>query len=264
MIIAVIVWISSNSSSPNLAKETDLPGYVALVIIETKYGDRVIPGFYATGFLVDKDKGLVATAAHIVETWLVEAKNNTSPQYRVFLQGRNYLAKSYENAIDWKSDTAILFLENYNPNDLPDPAKFSETVFVGQQLSVFGYALIKTHSNGVIKSYYNITIPEEIVPTTIESRVNKTGARQEDLSILSSLKIMALQLENKSGTAIPREKLLLFFNDYILTTPTSGFSGAPLTNSEGQVVAMHSSSVGLIGLEIPSQFIISLLRYQQK
>lgn len=231
VVVSIIGALWSFGIVPPKPHKVSLPSYVALVLIGIEE-DRFF-GF-GSGFLVDKERGIIATSAHIV---------NAGPYHQVILDGKKYKVKTDEDSINWVSDVALLFLENYEAEELPEPPIFEkENAKKDEKVQTLGYATPRD----IKREEILFLVGKDIVPCVRRAQVKRP--RGPKIGFYSCPpEVFRLLLQLRRGESIPKEERHWFFANYIILggkAGREGLSGGPVVNSQGKIIGVSSASNG--------------------
>jgi len=243
-----------------------IPSYIAQIELRDASGKIYGRG---AGFLVDRDKGLLATNAHIVYGVLEEQ----SLSIKVQIGNVWYPAYAKEEWVNWKADVAIIGIDGADVQSLPASARLGETPQEGSEVRVAGY-LLKSEKQDVNSTY--------LVPYSTASLVIFLNAEivvsYESLikrALLLDSFVIGMQEKGNETFEIPKDLKLLYYKHYIVIKQKEpyydqrfrvGTSGMPVLGEEEYVVAIMSSYLDLgygigghFAFVVPAEEILALL-----
>lgn len=184
----------------------------------------------ASAFIVDKQKGWFATAAHFVG---FDGKNNS----KLFYNGQVYQILPLK--VSSRADVAIIKIaEGFNAGNFAEPYKFAFGTFAGEKVSVRGFHVHPSNLwkdkrlTGILRQYYNASGHEEIVFDDLAAFVMRTDAR---INLPATPdRISASDLSAKSCIELRTEE------DHRCSF--GGLSGAPIVNAKNELVGIVFAS----------------------
>ncbi|MCD5409214.1 MAG: hypothetical protein LRZ87_00365 [Methanocellales archaeon] len=206
--------------------------YQAIIINEDSEG---LPKGQGNGFLLDRGKGIISAVAHGVRS---------GDNCRVFIGKRHYRACFHQDLLDWRNDLALLALDNFREEDLPDTLTKIEEPKEGDEIIIAGYTVMEgTEEKGILRSYYNLNIDKEICLAHVRGNIIAVHDSLARMGIDPFLEEIA-QLPRVGNTFIaPLEKKRLFYDKYIIMKVENldidlakGLSGSPVVDAKGCVI----------------------------
>lgn len=193
-----------------------------------EFGDK--RGISASAFILDKQKGWFATAAHFVGR---NRKNN----FKLFYNGAVY--KSAPVKVSCRADVAIIKIAgNFNADNFAEPYKFASGTFIGEKVFIRGF---HSHPNtlwtnkkltGILRNYYEEGDDNEIVFDDLSAFVVRVDAV---LNLPATPdRIEASNLSAKSCIELRTEE------DHQYSF--GGLSGGPIVNMKNELVGIVFSS----------------------
>lgn len=239
----------------------------------------------STAFLVDREKGIIATAAHSVI--------NIGPgasEIRAKFGDKSYQTVLYKKLINEKEDVALLFLRDYNKNDFMEIRNFGTYQKDNTFIFLVGYSECSDDSNNKIcktarfgkivtgyhkKLFKNKDKISRILPSFWEMRRNKIFFPPElknriyvyALDYCTNLDIYLKYMKElgKINFSIDDDKCGHVIDYKFKFLP--GMSGAPIFNKSGEIIGV-AAQVDLYDqgflIAIPISEIESLLQKARK
>lgn len=187
-------------------------------------------GLNASAFIIDKQKGWFATAAHFVS---FDRKNNC----KLFYNGKVY--QTLPLKVSSCADVAIIKIaEDFNADNFAEPYKFASGTFAGEKVFIRGF---HAHSSdlwkdkrltGILRQYYNESGQEEIMFDDLSAFVVRTDAtiklpatpNRVSVSDLSAKSCIELRTEEDHRCSF------------------GGLSGGPIVNAKNELVGIVFAS----------------------
>ena len=243
-----------------------IPSYVAQVELRGASGE---PYGRGAAFLVDRDRGLLATNAHIVYGVLEEQ----SLSIKVQIGNVWYPAYAKEEWVNWKADVAIIGIDGADVQSLPASARLGEAPREGSEVRVTGY-LLESKGQDVNGTYLVPYSTASLVRYLNGERIVNDESWINRALILDSF-VMSMQEKGAETFEIPKDMRLLYYKRYIIIEQKElyydqrfrvGTSGMPVIGEGGEVVAIMSSYLdvgrgigGVVAFVVPAEEISALL-----
>lgn len=178
---------------------------IGVVVLEDSNGMLVQAG---TGFLANRERGIVVTAAHVIAPFGVL---DPMSKYRVFFQGKSYQAKVDQEFVNIRAETALLFLQNYEKDDFLETKAFG-VCQIGEAILAAGYYGCDSEK-GIWHSFYDWRGNEDICP--VATRIGKVINHHISVRELSNSRKSELLDGLDKEKIVSPDKLSLLYEDYI-------------------------------------------------
>lgn len=198
---------------------------VASVVIE-RNGRFDVAASMGSSFLRNKERGLFATARHVIEL---------DVEYKLFFCGKVYKARRVLDA--GVTDVGFLMItDDFDPDDFPEPYPITDSVQKGDKAFIRGIHIHpkRLYFNKVlhliVDGYYGLTDPMEFVyddlpatVTTLEVMVSNSDFKNRERSELDGV----VQLNFSVQAA----------DDHVISF--GGLSGGPTVNERGEIIGIN-------------------------
>lgn len=241
-LLAVAIITASGCGPPRVSSDCQNPDRYpqnftakeALIIRERNCAPHVL----ASAFLIDRERGLFASAKHFVGS-------ESDGQAKIFFNGRVY--DGFLVRLPPVTDIAIIKISgNFNSADFPEPYKIAQNIKVDDGVFVRGI-----HPHPTVLQEIKKIIP------IFRNYYGRLGRNNEFVydNLAGKIKDLATRIQNKNigGSS---ELLSDVSNTYIkLETEEDhkfsfgGLSGGPTVNDKNELVGVNSSELGG-GLEL--------------
>ncbi len=255
-LIIFLAFISINFNCLNRSLPKNPYPFSVVIIIE----ENNIPHGQASGFIYNNEKGLIATAGHVIE----EGKK-PGHSFKVLIDDHQYEALAL-----WKHQTAEIGLlqikkleTTFFNNSLPQTLFSTTLPAVGDSLTLIGFKPIDLESNYCLpQKVYAYQICQQEIPLVIEL----VDARSRDISLPMAIEEMQELIRlKKENPDLNYEDI--FYTKHLVANPVNrdfgakngGLSGGVLIDRQGLARAIfwgdNGKRYGFVSLrEIPQKY----------
>ncbi len=200
----------------------------ALIIRERNSSPHIL----ATAFLIDKQKGLLASAKHFVGT-------EGDGQCKIFFNGKVY--DGFLVRLPPITDIAVIKIgDNFDPRSFPEPYKIAHQISVGDKVFVRGMhphpqkMIGKTEIIPIFEEYYGLIGKQDtIVYENLEAKISDLNNATENKERGDSSEVTAEISNNYINVKMAKDHIFTF----------GGLSGGPTVNERNELIGINSDQL---------------------
>lgn len=247
-------------------KSVLVPDYIAPVIVHAVGNNKPADNqdYLGNSFLVNKEKGLFVTNAHVVKELFIK---ESGVEFLPYLGVRNKdwrIAYTRKEWVDWETDLAMIALPSQDIPGLSSAAVLSDLIYKnGDSVSFSGYVGKKIQNNDSGSGRFDGFTPYWISCDIADLRSDW------GISIPSMLDLSTIVRRSQLGFDIAPEDRAKFYSNYLVIDKkmfepnfTRGMSGSPIVDEESRVIGIASVALTTFDrmLAVPSSEIKSFLK----